>query len=83
MNLRPEPTIFEVDLRDDFTVLAPLLYRLTASTDLPVLLVGGMPVGSLQDIRDLEEKGQLKELITSAGAVIDGGAKKKNKGKKK
>jgi hypothetical protein len=44
LNLRPAPTIFDVDQRDDAAVLVPLLARLVNTTDLPVLLVGGVPL---------------------------------------
>jgi hypothetical protein len=99
MNLRPEPTIFDVDLRgsfltphshsiittnyllppDDAPVLAPLLRRLTESPDLPVLLIGGKSIGSLQQIRTLLESGELQQMVTTAGAVINGGKKKKGR----
>ncbi|TFY69901.1 hypothetical protein EVJ58_g137 [Rhodofomes roseus] len=39
--LRPAPTIVEVDQRVDESVLAPLLFRLTGKSELPILLVGG------------------------------------------
>lgn len=35
----------------------------------------------MDDIRELANSGELKKMIASAGAVIDGG-KKKKKGKK-
>lgn len=77
MDLRPAPAIFEVDQREDAEVLIPLLHRLTSSTDLPLVLIGGKPVGSMAAIRELNESGELQMLVTNAGAVIDGGKKKK------
>lgn len=64
----------------DANVLLPLLHRLTSISTLPNLLVGGNPVGSIEDIRELHANGELRQLISSAGAVIDGGPKKKKKG---
>ncbi|KAI0247292.1 hypothetical protein BJV78DRAFT_1276947 [Lactifluus subvellereus] len=81
MNLKPAPTIFDVDQRDDAGVLIPLLFRLTNSTELPILLIGGMPVGSMDTIRELNANGQLKALVTRAGAVL-GGSKKHRKGRR-
>ncbi|KAG6837843.1 hypothetical protein H0H93_016211 [Arthromyces matolae] len=75
MSLRPSPTIIDVDIRDDAKVLEPILYRLTSSLELPILLVGGAPVGSIDEIRALESSGQLRQMITAAGAVIDGSKK--------
>lgn len=77
MDLKPPPVAFEVDQREDAEVLIPLLHRLTSSTDLPLMLVGGKPVGSMDVIRELNESGELQKLITNAGAVIDGSKKKK------
>ncbi|KAH7927544.1 hypothetical protein BV22DRAFT_1111070 [Leucogyrophana mollusca] len=79
MNLRPAPEVFEVDQRQDAEVLTPLLHRLTSSTELPILLVGGKPVGSMEDMRQLHESGELQKMITDAGAVIDGAKKKKGR----
>lgn len=77
LDLRPPPVVIEVDQREDADVLIPLLHRLTSSTDLPLMLIGGKPVGSMDIIRDLNESGKLHNLITNAGAVIDGAKKKK------
>ncbi|EGN99921.1 hypothetical protein SERLA73DRAFT_152098 [Serpula lacrymans var. lacrymans S7.3] len=79
MMLRPMPTVFDVDQREDAEVLTPLLHRLTSSTELPILLVGGKPVGSMSEIRSLHESGELKKMISDAGAVIDGAKKKKGR----
>ncbi|KAJ8457498.1 hypothetical protein ONZ51_g11498 [Trametes cubensis] len=77
--LRPAPTIVDVDQRPDENVLVPLLYRLTSTNELPILLVGGRTVGSPREIRYLAAKGELQRLITDAGGVIDGARKKKAK----
>ncbi|KAG6911163.1 hypothetical protein DXG01_003903 [Tephrocybe rancida] len=75
MNIRPSPTIIDVDIRDDAKVLEPIICRLTSSEELPVLLVGGNHVGSVETIRSLEKDGGLRKLILASGAVI--GPKKK------
>ncbi len=69
MNLHPAPTIMDVDIRDDADVLKPILLRLTSASDLPILLIGGKPVGSVTDIRDMTESGELLRKIKAAGAV--------------
>ncbi|KAJ7782399.1 hypothetical protein DFH07DRAFT_322467 [Mycena maculata] len=79
MNLRPPPLIIDVDARDDVDVLTPMLTRLTASPDLPILLIGGQPMGSIAQIRDLLASGDLKSLIKSSGAVIGGGKRRKHR----
>lgn len=63
----------------DAQVLIPLLYRLTASDSLPILLIGGSPVGSVDAIRELDASGELKKRVTEAGAVVDGAKRKKGR----
>ena len=65
----------------DADVVVPLLFRLTSSSALPILLVGGKPVGSIEDIRALSESGELRRMVAESGAVIDG-AQKKKKGRR-
>jgi len=77
MNLYPAPTIFDVDKRDDSTVLMPLLKRITSQNDFPILIIGGQPVGPLEHVRALKESGKLKEMMTAAGAVPDGAKRRK------
>ncbi|KAI8992962.1 hypothetical protein BD414DRAFT_535548 [Trametes punicea] len=79
MYLLPAPTIVEVDERPDENVLVPLLFRLTSTNELPILLIGGRIVGSPKEIRYLAAKGELQRLIEEAGGVIDGARKKKAK----
>ncbi|KAI9457893.1 hypothetical protein F5148DRAFT_1151110 [Russula earlei] len=79
MDLKPPPTIFDVDERVDADVLTPLLFRLTNSTELPILLIGGTAVGSIDRIRELNADGKLKEWVIGAGAV-PGSTKKPRKG---
>ncbi|KAG6879657.1 hypothetical protein C0992_000099 [Termitomyces sp. T32_za158] len=75
MNLQPSPTIIDVDIRDDAKVVEPIICRLTSSLELPVLLIGGRVIGSIEKIRVLEESGELHKLVTASGAVIDGSKK--------
>ncbi|KAJ7143423.1 hypothetical protein C8R43DRAFT_1109106 [Mycena crocata] len=79
MNLRPPPLLMDVDTRDDVEVLTRLLTRLTASPDLPILLIGGKPVGSIAQIREMNASGDLQRLIKSSGAVIGGGKRRKHR----
>ncbi|EDR11929.1 putative expressed protein [Laccaria bicolor S238N-H82] len=77
--LKPAPTIIDIDVRDDAAVLKPILARLTSSTELPILLVNGKPVGSIEDIRELVKSGELQQMIGAAGAVINGAKAKKHR----
>ncbi|GLB37405.1 putative expressed protein [Lyophyllum shimeji] len=79
MDLRPAPTIIDVDIRDDAEVLEPIIKRLSSSSDLPVLLIGGKPVGSMKEIRLLDKSGELRKLVAASGAVVDGSKKKQHK----
>ncbi|KAF7315903.1 Glutaredoxin domain-containing protein [Mycena indigotica] len=77
LNLRPPPFVIDVDMRDDAEVLTPLLARLAGTNELPLLLVGGKPMGSMDDIRIAYEEGKLQRQISAAGGVIGGGGKRK------
>ncbi|KAI0071786.1 hypothetical protein K474DRAFT_1606324 [Panus rudis PR-1116 ss-1] len=79
MNLLPSPTIIDVDVRPDETVLTALLYRLTSTSDLPILLIGGKTLGSIPEIRYLHSKGELARMISRAGGIVDGAKKKKGR----
>jgi hypothetical protein len=80
LNLAPGPTVFDVDTRPDAAVLEPLLFRLTNATALPLLLVGGTPVGGLAEVRAMDAAGTLARLVEIAGAKVNG--KKKKGGRK-
>jgi glutaredoxin-related protein len=60
-------------------VLKPLLLRLTGSSDIPILLIGGKTVGTFDEIRYMYHKGDLSKIISAAGAIVDGGKKKKGR----
>lgn len=79
LNLQPPPTIVDVDIRDDAEVLKPIIARLTAPHELPVLLVGGKPVASVEELKEMVKIGELQLLITQAGAVVNGAKKKKHR----
>ncbi|CAL1706773.1 unnamed protein product [Somion occarium] len=79
MNLLPSPTIIDVDQRPDESVLTPLLHRLTSTSDLPILLIGGHTIGSIPEIRYLYAKGELSRMINRAGGIVDGAKKKKGR----
>ncbi|KAI0279390.1 hypothetical protein BGY98DRAFT_915886 [Russula aff. rugulosa BPL654] len=81
MDLKPPPTIFDVDQRADADVITPLLFRLTNATELPILLIGGKPVGSMDTIRELNSTWTLKALALEAGALPDS-SKKHRKGRR-
>ncbi|EJD47009.1 hypothetical protein AURDEDRAFT_29744, partial [Auricularia subglabra TFB-10046 SS5] len=72
LKLYPDPTILEVDQRVDSDVIHPLLQRLTGAKTLPVAIIGGKAVGSMDEFRAMVESGKLKQLITAAGAVVNG-----------
>ncbi|KAG9010856.1 hypothetical protein FRB90_007573 [Tulasnella sp. 427] len=77
--LLPKPVVIEVDERRDADIISPLLHRLTSSPTLPVVLIGGKPVGPVEHIQAAHEDGSLKLLLADAGAVIGGSEKKKKK----
>jgi len=68
-----------VDLREDADILTPMLKRLTSAPDLPVLLVGGKPIYSVDKVRELEMSGELQKIITAAGSLINGSKRKKSR----
>jgi len=78
MYLKPAPTVIDVDIRDDAGVLMPIIARLTSS-NLPVLLIGGKHVGSIDEIRALNKNGDLRRLITASGAIVDGAKRRKHR----
>jgi hypothetical protein len=80
LNLAPAPTVFEVNQRPDGAILETLLERLANATTLPLVLIGGNPVGGLAEISILEREGTLPRLVEIAGAKVDG--KKKKGGRK-
>ncbi|KAJ7594436.1 hypothetical protein C8J56DRAFT_778295 [Mycena floridula] len=78
LRLVPAPTVIDVDIRDDSEVLRPMIHRLTSTTELPVLLIGGKSVGSMAEIRALHKSGELQQLVSEAGAVINGAKRRKH-----
>lgn len=67
----------------DARVLTPLLHRLTATTSLPIVLIGGKPVGpTITDLRSMRDSGELRKLAHEAGAELVSSQKKNKKGRK-
>ncbi|PSR79236.1 hypothetical protein PHLCEN_2v7094 [Hermanssonia centrifuga] len=79
LNLLPPPVLIEVENRPDEEVLKSVLHRLTGEPELPLLLVGGQTLGTLQEIRYMNSKGDLARKMNEAGAVVDGAKKKKGR----
>ncbi|KAF4567241.1 hypothetical protein EYR40_006238 [Pleurotus pulmonarius] len=82
LELKPAPTFIDVDTREDASILAPILARLTQTPDLPVLIIGGhvlhtaSPSLGLETlIESLHQSGDLDAIVANAGAVV-GGARK-------
>jgi len=79
LRLHPKPTIIDVDLRDDAEIVEPLIRRLTSVSELPVLIVGGKTLGSLEDIKASAESGELQKLVAASGAVVNGAKRRKHR----
>jgi glutaredoxin len=78
-HLKPAPTIVDVDMRDDAAVLAPILARTSGVDELPLLIIGGKPVGGLEEAKLLHRNGELEKLMRAAGAEINGARGKKGR----
>ena len=80
-NLRPTPVVIDINERVDVDTLEPVLHRLTGSPSFPVLLVRGVliDVSTADRVRELNESGTLKKLVSEAGATINGGKRKKGR----
>ncbi|KAL7417821.1 hypothetical protein BDY24DRAFT_367712 [Mrakia frigida] len=59
-----------IDRRPDTLVLTPLLTRLTSTTTLPSVLIGGVPVGGFEHLKILHDSNKLAGILTHAGATI-------------
>jgi hypothetical protein len=80
-NLRPTPIVIDINERVDVDTLEPVLNRLTGSPSFPILLVHGVmiDVSTADRVRELNESGTLKRLVSEAGATINGGKRKKGR----
>jgi len=80
-NLRPTPVVIDMNERLDADTLEPVLQRLTSSAPFPILLVDGVlvDVSSAERLQELSESGTLKKLVSEAGAVINGGKRRKGR----
>ncbi|KAL0956894.1 hypothetical protein HGRIS_003000 [Hohenbuehelia grisea] len=87
LDIFPPPAFIDVDSRDDARVLAPLLKRLTHTTKLPILIIGGQVVESegssslLDHLNALGKTSQLVDLLKRAGGVPRGARDDRNEGK--
>lgn len=79
LRLHPAPTIVDIDMRDDVEVLKPALDRLTSMPEIPLLLIGGKVVGTMDEIQEMSKDGRLQKLLAEAGAVVNGQKKKKGR----
>jgi hypothetical protein len=79
-NLRPTPVVIDINERVDADVLEPVLRRLTGSS-FPILLVHGIliDVSTADRLEELNKSGTLKGLVSEAGAVINGGKRRKGR----
>ncbi|KAJ8507896.1 hypothetical protein ONZ45_g9780 [Pleurotus djamor] len=81
LQLKPAHTFIDVDVRDDQSILSPILERLTGAEEFPILLIGGQVVRAdspellLDELSHLIESGELEHMLKEAGAVV-GGARK-------
>jgi glutaredoxin len=80
-NLRPKPIVIEVHERPDAETLEPVLQRLAGSSSFPILLVDGVliDVSTSDRLQELSESGTLKALVSEAGAIINGGRRRKGR----
>ncbi|KAF7427895.1 hypothetical protein PC9H_007112 [Pleurotus ostreatus] len=79
LELNPAPTFIDVDTRDDASILAPILARLTETSELPILVIGGhvlRPASSSLGldtlIESLHHSGELDAIMADAGAIVGG-----------
>lgn len=80
-NLRPTPIVIDINERLDVDTLEPVFQRLTGSSSFPILLVHGVlvDVSTSERIQELSESRTLKTMVSEAGAVINGGKRKKGR----
>jgi len=80
-NLRPTPIVIDINERVDVDTLEPVLRRLTGSSSFPVLLVHGalIDVSTPDRVEELGKSGTLKKLLSEAGAIVNGGKRKKGR----
>ena len=81
LNLRPSPIAIDISGRLDVETLEPVLYRLTGSPSFPILLVDGVliDVSTADRVEELTMSGSLQKLVSEAGAIINGGKRKKGR----
>ncbi|WFD19864.1 hypothetical protein MCAP1_002104 [Malassezia caprae] len=62
-------TVYEVDLRYDFSHIASLLHALTGHRTYPKVLTGSHLVGGFDTLQDLHDRGLLEGVLHGAGAL--------------
>jgi len=68
--LKPEQiTVLELDLRDDGENIQAALGEITGARSVPRVFVGGKFIGGGDDTARMAGNGELKNLLTSAGAL--------------
>ncbi|KAF8326547.1 uncharacterized protein EI90DRAFT_2929741 [Cantharellus anzutake] len=77
LDLSPLPIEMDVDLRSDGERLRRLMYRLTRSKSVPIVLVGGKAIGTVDEFEKQHANGQLHKKILAAGTKIRAGKSKK------
>jgi len=80
-NLRPTPIVIDINERVDVDTLEPVLNRLTGSSSFPILLVHGVlvDVSTPDRVEELSKSGTLEKLVSEAGAIINGGKRRKGR----
>ncbi|XP_003737894.1 glutaredoxin [Galendromus occidentalis] len=63
-----KPKIVHVDSRYDEQLIYDSIRRMTGSSDLPKLFIGGSFFGSSEEIEALHKEGVLSDLVTKASA---------------
>ncbi|GJE94394.1 glutaredoxin [Phanerochaete sordida] len=71
-NLKPAPTVVELDLRADGPIIQGILGRLTGRRTVPNVILQGESIGGSDDIMALHEEGELMPLLQKAGYAIGG-----------
>ncbi|KIP06501.1 hypothetical protein PHLGIDRAFT_72581 [Phlebiopsis gigantea 11061_1 CR5-6] len=71
-DLKPSPTIVELDQRTDGPILQAILARLTGRRTVPNIILQGKSIGGWDDIWDLHQDKHLKGLLHENGLLVGG-----------
>lgn len=61
--------VLELEKRPDCSEIQTYLRELTGASSVPRVFVGGRCIGGGDETAALEQKGQLKDLLVSSGAI--------------